>query len=398
MHNERHKNLDIRKEKIMPVLTNFLSVQELTEEEVALSESYISTIREYRSAIKHVNKAFDIHIWPKGKYEEFGTLLYEKEKATLVELFKSSGCIPEEFINSSCFGDPMPYNTIFGNLLRYPIVSVEQLKRLADTLSFVIIPINYVDIGKIFNMYIGIDSRDTRYSYRYDAVYADTIKRAFGEFCDTIKEGVGTNCINPQTIYILAPLSFYDAWLEVSSEQVFPKYFSSKLLSLSTTLGLLIPTQRNLYKIASSNSENIHEMKQTMDANFQMLKQSIEDCHRRINWVERMVSNLQSQVASLQVRLHEAELRTAELESMIYCLLDPIIFAVDSDVDISRSSSNSARARIGLCFGPEMPLDFFVEQGLTTIFDKRFDTVTEILQPKISIIETETGKKGKSKK
>ena len=54
----------------MPVLTNFLSVQELTEEEVTLSESYISTIREYRSAIKHVNKAFDIHIWPKGKYEE----------------------------------------------------------------------------------------------------------------------------------------------------------------------------------------------------------------------------------------------------------------------------------------------------------------------------------------
>ncbi len=382
----------------MPVLTNFLSVQELTEEEVALSESYISTIREYRSAIKHLNKAFDIHICPRGKYEEFGTLLYEKEKATLVELFKSSGCIPEEFINSSCFGDPMPYNTIFGNLLRYPIVGVEQLKRLADILSFVIIPINYVDIDKIFNMYIGVDSRDIKYSYYYEAAYSYTIRRAFGEFCDTIKEGVETNCINPQTIYILAPLSFYDAWLEVSSEQVSPKYFSSKLLSLSTTLGLLIPTQRNLYKIASSNSENIREMKQTMDANFQMLKQSIEDCHRRINWVERMVSNLQSQVASLQVRLHEAELKTAELESMIYCLLDPIIFAVDSDVDISRSSSSSARARIGLCFGPEMPLDFFVEQGLTTIFDKRFDTVTEILQPKISIIETETGKKGKSKK
>ena len=398
MHNKRHKNLDIRKEKIMPVLTNFLSVQELTEEEVALSESYISTIREYRSAIKHLNKAFDIHICPRGKYEEFGTLLYEKEKATLVELFKSSGCIPEEFINSSCFGDPMPYNTIFGNLLRYPIVGVEQLKRLADILSFVIIPINYVDIDKIFNMYIGVDSRDIKYSYYYEAAYSYTIRRAFGEFCDTIKEGVETNCINPQTIYILAPLSFYDAWLEVSSEQVSPKYFSSKLLSLSTTLGLLIPTQRNLYKIASSNSENIREMKQTMDANFQMLKQSIEDCHRRINWVERMVSNLQSQVASLQVRLHEAELKTAELESMIYCLLDPIIFAVDSDVDISRSSSSSARARIGLCFGPEMPLDFFVEQGLTTIFDKRFDTVTEILQPKISIIETETGKKGKSKK
>ena len=382
----------------MPVLTNFLSVQELTEEEVALSESYISTIREYRSAVEHMNKAFDIHIQPNGKYENFGTLLYETEKATLVKLLESTGYIPEEFIKSSCFGDQTPYNIILGNLLRYPIVSVEQLKQLADILSFVIIPINYVDIDKIFKMYIGIDSRDTEYPYYIEPVYSNKIRTAFNEFCHTIKKCVETKCINQQTIYILAPLSFYDAWLEVSSEQVSPKYFSSKLFTLSTTLGLLIPTQRNLYKIASSNSENIHEMKQTMDTNFQMLKQSIEECHRRINWVERMVSNLQSQVASLEVRLRAAELKTAELESMIYCLLDPIIFAVDSNVDISKPSSNSARARIGLCFGPEMPVDFFVEQGLTTIFDKRFDTVTKILHPKISIIEMQTGENEKSKK
>lgn len=382
----------------MPVLTNFLSVQELTEGEVALSENYISMIREYRSAIEHINKAFDIRIWPKGKYEGFGKVLYEKEKDSLVKLLESSGRIPEEFINSSCFGDPMPYNTILGNLLRYPIVDVEQLKQLADILSFVIIPINYVDIDKIFKMYIGLDHRDTKYSYYDTTVYSNIIRNAFKEFRHTIEMCVETQCINPQTIYILAPLSFYDAWLEVSSKQISPKYFSSKLLTLSTTLGLLIPTQRNLYKIASSNSENIREMKQTMDTNFQMLKQSIEECHSRINWVERMVSNLQSQVASLGVRLREAELKTAKLESMIYCLLDPIIFAVDSNVDISKPSSNSARARIGLCFGPEMPVDFFVEQGLTTIFDKRFDTVTEILHPKIPIIETGTDKKGKGKK
>ena len=172
----------------MPVLTNFLSVQELTEEEVALSESYISTIREYRSAVEHMNKAFDIHIWPNGKYEEFGTLLYEKEKATLVKLLESTGYIPEEFIKSSCFGDQTPYNTILGDLLRYPIVGVEQLKQLADILSFVIIPINYVDIDKIFKMYIGADSRDTEYSYYFEPVYSNIIRSAFSKFCHTIKK------------------------------------------------------------------------------------------------------------------------------------------------------------------------------------------------------------------
>ena len=368
----------------MPVLTNFLSVQELSEEEVALNEKYINTIREYRSAIVHMNQTFGIRIEPKGKFEEFSDILYDKEKDVLIKLLENSGYIPKEFTDCSCFGTEANYTIRLANLMKYPIVSVSQLKQIADALSFVILPIDYTDIEKVFSLYAKADSQDYQY-YNRD-YYAYSLRSAFCEFRDTIKVCTEMSFINPQTIYILAPLSFYDVWREVSCEEILPKYFPTDLFSLSTTLGLIIPTQRNLYKMTSANTESIREMKKTMDMNFQMLKQSIEECHRRINWVERMVDSLNAKVASMQVKLNEAELKIAQLETMLYCLLDPIIFAVDSKVDISKPVSNNARARIGLCFGPEMPVDFFINNGLTIISDKRFDTVTKILDPKVPIV------------
>ena len=364
----------------MPVLTNFLSVQEISEKEATLGQKFVNELTGQRKAFKDLTRAFNLELSP---YSGFGHELYEKEKGTLVKLFDTTNSIPEEF-KASFFERSFEYMGFFDELSRYPITNLFQLKRIADALSFVILPIEYVNIVEIFKMYYMADKHDTEvtwFSHSHTILYYSRIRDAYDLFRQSIDSCVKENLIKPQNIYILAPLSFYDAWLEVKNEKVIPKYFSNKLFSLSTTLGIILPTQRNLYKMTNSNSQNIREMKETMDANFEMLKQSIEDCHSRIDWVEKTVNRIQNVVASQQVQLREMKLKQEKLETMLYCLLDPIIFALNADIDISKRDSNNAKARIGLCFGPEMPIDFFVENGLTTIFDKRFDQVTQIFHP-----------------
>lgn len=363
----------------MAVLTNLLSVQKLSEEEVKLSQKYINQLKRQHTAFKNLTEAFDVRINDQG---DLGCELYNKEKEVFKRLFNVTNNIPKEF-KTSCFGKQYKYIDYLDKLSDYPIVSLSQLKEIADALSFVILPINYVNMGSVFEMYRKADVNDSD-SWSHSYSYSREIKEAFDSFSWIIKACAKDNFIRDQNIYILAPLSFYDAWLEVKAEKVLPKYFSNKLFNLSTTLGIVIPSQRNLFKMAQTNNENIMEMKKTMDANFEMLKQSIEDCHSRIDWVETMASRMQK---ATNIRLRNIELKQQKMEEMLYCFLDPIIFSVDDGVDISRSENNNAKARIGLCFGPEMPLDFFVARGLKTIVDKRdtFKRVTKILHPHIEI-------------
>ena len=370
----------------MAVLTNFLSAHKITESEVTLSKKIIDELTRQRKAFRELTEAFDLELNPS---DGFGLQLYEKERGNLVKLFNATNSIPEEF-KTSFFKRSFYYMKFFDELARYPITNLFQLKRIADALSFVILPIEYVDIDKIFECYrmADEDGREVHW-YISERTYEQRIRKAYKFFRDSINSCVKEHFIKSQNIYILAPLSFYDAWLEVKNERVIPKYFSNQLFSLSTTLGIILPTQRNLYKMAKSNSQNIHEMKEVMDSNFMMLNQSIEECHRRIGWVEKTVSQIQTVVAEqqaqlreLRVQLQEMKLRQDQIETKLYCLLDPIIFCLDADVDISKKDSDNAKARIGLCFGPEMPIDLFVENGLTTVSDKRFDEVTHIFHAK----------------
>ena len=365
----------------MPVLTNFLSVQEISEKEASLAQELVNELNGKRNAFSIFSEAFDFKITPSS---EIGRNLIQEEKETLVKLFNATNSIPRE-LRYSFFGTCFTYMEYFDKLSRYyPITNVFQLKKIADALSFVILPIEYVDIDKIFEMYYMQDAFDKNgYGINVpDNLYYNRIRNAYYGFKRIIESAVKEEIIKPQNFYILAPISFYDFWLEVSSKKIIPKYFSSKLFSLSTTIGIMLPAQRNLFKMIKNNTHNISEMKETMEANFDMLKQSIEDCHSRIEWVERAVNRIEEKLASQKIQLREIQLKQQKIETMLYCLLDPIIFALDADIDISKRDANDAKARIGLCFGPEMPIDFFVENGLTTIRDKRFDKVTEIFHPK----------------
>ena len=362
----------------MPVLTDFLSVPSTPKKNKTLSLERIKELNKQREVLDTFKQTFNLRIYESNNLWK---KIYDKEKEIILNLFNLTNNVPKKF-ETSCLGNKLDYVIKLNKISNYPFVEIQQLKEIAEALSFVILPIQYVDIYEIFNMYKKADVND--YEGWYDSnMYSTNIKKAYDDFETNITNCVDYDLIAPQNFYILAPLSFYDAWEEVRSAEVYPKYFSSKLINISTTLGIMIPTQRNLYKIVDMNSQNIQEMKKAMDENFRMLKQSIEECHNHIYWVEKMMHRLNLKLENTELELQKLDLKQAKLEKMLYCLLDPIIFSIDADVDISKVEANDKLARVGLCFGPEMPVDFFVENGLQTVFDKRFKNVTKILHPHI---------------
>lgn len=362
-HNKAVGNINFRKENIiMPVLTNFLPVQELEEEEVTKQKSYATKLKKFRNAVDLMSQTFDYEI---DEDSEIGQQILNKEAEVFQDFWDEVGFIPKDF-DLSCLGTKEGYNYL-SDLSQYPIVKVSELKKMADALSFAILPMNYINMDKIIETYA------EKKSY-----YAEKIEDSYNEFKEVV-----SNCqdyAGKQQLYMLASISFYDPWEEVSSEELIPKYFSKKLHHLSTTLGMIIPTQRNLYRMIKTNEKNLENLNETMQENFKAVEKSIDECHKRIDWVEALTNSLEDRVRSNETGTKRMKLRLYKLEHMLYCLLDPIIFSVNADIDISDSDYDDENAHIGLCFGSDMPIDFFVEKGMKTINDKRLKSVTHVLK------------------
>ena len=381
----------------MPVLTNFLAATTLDEIKVAKQEEYVAQLSAFRDAVNNMQQTFRIRI---TKDSEFGEKLLKKEEVVYRKLWKEVGFIPADF-DKTCLNTTMPYNALT-NLSRYPVTKISNLKSIANDLGFVILPIEYISMEEIIKTY-----------RKQNSEYAKTIKRAYDEFIRTLD-----NCkdyIRKQQIYILAPVSFYDPWKDVSAECILPKYFSPQLQELLRPLGMILPTQRNLYAMVKKSEKSYVELNAVMEKNFQEVEESIQACHERLDWVEDLTRKLTNRVGELEGRVGELEgrvgefegrvgefegrvemlehknanlarnmqvleLKEAKLEHMLYCLLDPIVFSTNKSVDISKVSCDNEEARIGLCFGTDMPIDFFIERGMTIINDKRFEHITYALK------------------
>ncbi len=263
------------------------------------------------------------------------------------------------------------YGTTLASYSLYPSVRLHQIKDVAEKMGFVIVPLSYTNSKKMFEPYEDLNSNYyCKLCRSYDSFY-HTI-----DFINHIFNLEESDAINRYQIYVIAPLAFYNPWLEVSSEEdTLPKFFSSQLSTIETLLGLIIPTQKNLYTMSKTNSENIRLLDDTMQENFSVINKTIASVSERLAWVEHVNQVLSERVNSLEGELTRTQLKTFELERKVACMLDPIIFAVPPKTDISSSSSDNIEARVGLCFGPEMPVDVFVTNGLVKYNNKAFKDI-----------------------
>ena len=253
----------------------------------------------------------------------------------------------------------------------YPPVQLQQIKNVAEKMGFMIMPVSYADPNKMFAPYGDLDRDYYRKLNRSYDFFKHTV--GFINHFFRLEEG---NPRNAYQIYVLAPLTYYDPWLEVSSDNdPLPKFFSSQLSTIETMLGLIVPTQRNLYAMSKTNNENIRLLNETMQKNFTEIEKTIARFSERLTWVERANQILNQKIASLEGALTKTQLRLFELERTVACMLDPVIFAVPPKTDVSSSSSDNVEARVGLCFGPETSVDVFVTNGLVQFNSKVFKEV-----------------------
>lgn len=214
---------------------------------------------------------------------------------------------------------------------------------------------------------------------------------SFGKTVSSINSLSGSP-VPAKECYILAPLDFYDPWKEVSFEGDLPaKYIPASLGILSTILGVSMPMQRNLYAMSAKNSEDIKTLTETMEQNFESMSQNIRECQADIAWLQKRTQELASEIDGARTEaarvadeqaqeIARMRIENLEFRQQILCMLDPVVFAVDRSVNIAGSDSNSAEARVGLCFGPEMTPSFFADLGLKYVGDEQYESVTRPYQ------------------
>lgn len=348
----------------MAILADLIEVEKEPAKKYSKSANQLKTeeLVEYRRAVNTIFKENGVQV----RDDKLKNDLLVAEEKLYSNLWRSCGnTLPDtiEDINVSCLGTKTRY-TYLNELKKYPKTTLGKLKNIADKLGFIIVSVAYVDTPQMMELYKKQDWR-----------YAEELQESLNNYRFTLKNTFFIRN-EPLYYYMLCPSSFYDPWLEITDEDArIPMYFGKGLENLKTTLGMTIPTQRNLYKMIKSTQQDINEIK----GNIKEMQEAMKDFHRRLSWVESMTSELKRENESLQFSLIKAHHRISELEVQLACLLDPIYFAMPK-CDMNNPENDGVEAIIGACFGVDMPVEFFAEKGLTIYADKSMDYIKRPLR------------------
>ena len=330
----------------MAVLADLIPKTTIPKKTQAIYKEKTKDLSEYRSLVNKLVNRYNMDI---SGNKETSQLVLNKEGELYRQLWNEcDGIIPEaDEYKQSCIGTETRY-TMLAQLSGYPTATIGQLKKIADGLGFIITSPVYINFEKLYELY---DKNDYYYSSK--------VTKAINNFQVVIQNAA--NVTGSMRYAILCPLSMYDPWLDITYENDrIPTYFGKGLEPIKTTLNMVIPTQRNLYKMIKTTQQDINEIK----GNIVEMQKTMQDFHRRLSWVESMVDGLERENQELRFELRSTRHKITELEIQIACLLDPIFFACSSDVDFSNSKFDDAKAYIGACFGIDMPVEFFKERGL----------------------------------
>lgn len=276
---------------------------------------------------------------------ELTEMIAKKEYGLVKSLWDEFEYVPENYTKSSVTSNsinPFPAKI----LSDYPTTLVSKIIELANTLDMVILPIDFTDIDGILEAH-GYD----KYSSLKTAI--DEAKRAVSKI-----EG---------QLYIVCPISYYSFWNEITSDNRIEKYYPEMFESVFTTIDLMIPSQKNLYKMIQTNTENIKTIQEDM-------KDNVAQINAKLNKISQRITNIESQMKSIKIEMErQAEenkrlarrLHEIELERQRYMYLDPLIFFTSRRIKNFESIAGNILAHVVACFGPEFPVEFFTLNNLT---------------------------------
>lgn len=351
----------------MPVLSQCVPTLDLTlnlKSGKSKKDENVEGLKVIRDYMDTTSKLF--------KYElmgvpEFLKPLKAKEKEYISKIWSEFEYIPDEFRESFVpfvesgidYSDKPLYKYqstthVEGTLSEYPITNLKNIISLADKLNMIIVSLDYVDLKNI------LKSLNLYDSY-YESEYVTSIK-----YCRELLSKLGEK--HSSELYILCPLSYYNLWSEIKSDKVVGKYYPDSLESIFTTIDLMIPAQRNLFKMSQVNNDNNKMLMKNLEENINVINQKLQKLENRVSNVEAQMEKIKEEQRKQveEARQIKAELKRMEEMAIRYSSLDPLIFFIEgSSVDFFNKKEENRKAHLVTCFGPEFPAEFFTMNGIT---------------------------------
>lgn len=249
----------------------------------------------------------------------------------------------------------------------YPVTDVAEVISIADKMDMVILPLEYVDLPALLKAH-NINVPDDRY---WGSLKQFNFHNSIYECVNYLKD------IKYQSsqMYILCPLSYYNVWEEIKSKNLLPKYNPVSLDTIFTTIDLMIPAQRNLYNMSKTNEENIKGLTKGLKENVDLINSKLKSLESRMSKVETQIAEIleQQKMQQEQINAQAAIIQEqqAQIESLTYRLIDPVIFFVNGEpINFLEKAHHKRKAHIVACFGPEFPTEFFVKNDMHVYHDK----------------------------
>lgn len=347
----------------MPVLSQCVPTLDFKSDEFKQDEN-VEGLRVIRDYMDTTAKLFKNELMG---VPEFLKPLKAKEKEYILRMWSEFEYIPDEFRKSFVpfaesgvdYSGKLLYEYqsamhVEGVLSEYPITNLKNIVSLADKLNMIIVSLDYVDLKNILK---SLNIYDSYYAY-YESEHVISIK-----YCRELLSKLGEK--HSSELYILSPLSYYNFWNEIKSDKVVGKYYPDIFESIFTTIDLMIPTQRNLFKMSQANNDNNKMLMKSLGENIDVINRKLRQLENRVSNVEAQMEEIKEnqRKQAEEARQIKAELKRTDIR---YSSLNPLIFFVEgSPVDFFNKKEENRKAHLVTCFGPEFPVEFFTMNGIT---------------------------------
>ena len=161
------------------------------------------------------------------------------------EKWKTHRSLPDKLIRQ--YNHDGEYSDVLTALNALPKVKISEFRNLADKFNMVIIPVEYTEVEKIFD--IQKNSSELKQGLKY--------------FNELLRQDTTTKYQS----YILCPIDYYNIWEQIKSDKLLKIYYAEYFDNIFQTLELIIPTQKNLYLASKTNDENLKALSLSFDTN-----------------------------------------------------------------------------------------------------------------------------------
>ena len=228
------------------------------------------------------------------------------------------------------------YLTLGSVVAQAPQIALEDVRKIADILGFLVLPFAYLHPEAYQNE--GTKTKDAIHAFTYEGM-----ERWY-------------------TPYVLTPPVYYNVEAHVSSEEDLPVYSgpltAQAIMALSMSLPMFRAISQNLGLLAESNRE--------IRARFDNIKKEIRSVADRLTVLETYVeSQIREKVRKEEEARQEAERQAERARLRAY---EPLLIGIPKGRSVT---DNGVNVIAGPCWGPDFPDIVFTALGLTGIPGQR---------------------------